>query len=90
MSAQSSVKGKINNLAVIKCYMQNPLIFLRLLKIASLKLFIGKNPDAGKETMGALNGVIDSVGMGLRKFWVIVKDREARLVAACGIATRLT
>ena len=44
----------------------------------------------GQQTMGALNGVIDSVGMGLRKFWEIVKDREARLVAACGIATRLT
>jgi len=44
----------------------------------------------GRQTMGSLNGVIDSVDTSVRKFWEIVKDREARLVAAYGIATRLT
>ena len=44
----------------------------------------------GRQTMGSLNGIIDSVDVIVRKFWEIVKDREARLVAAYGIAMRLT
>ena len=58
------LKGKINKLAAIQFYMQNPLIFLRLLKIASLKILIGKDPDAGNdwghEEKGATNnGIIE-------------------------------
>ena len=36
----------------------------------------------GGQTRGSLNGVIDSVDTSVRKFWEIVKDREARLVVA--------
>ena len=44
--------------------MQNPLIFLRLLKIASLKLFIGKNPDAGKDWGHEEKGVTEDEMVG--------------------------
>lgn len=40
--------------------MQNPLIFLRLLKIASLKILIGKGPDAGKDWGHEEKGTTDN------------------------------
>ena len=55
---------------------------------------IGKDPDAGKiegrrrrgwQRTRWLGGIMDSMDMGLSKFWEMVKDRETRCAAIHGI-----
>ena len=40
--------------------------------------------------MRYLDGIIDSMDMGLRKLWEIVKDREACHIAVHGVTKSLT
>ena len=52
-------------------------------------LMLGKIEDRrrrGQQRMSWLNGITDSMDMGLSNLWAIVKDKEARHVAVHGVA----
>ena len=44
----------------------------------------------GRQKMRWLDGVIDSVGVSLKKLWELVKDREACVPSAHGVAKSQT
>ena len=39
----------------------------------------------GQQRMRCLEGITDSMDMSLRKFWEMVKNREARHATVCGV-----
>ena len=44
----------------------------------------------GQQKMKWLDGVIDSVGVSLKKLWELVKDREACVASVHGVAKSQT
>ena len=44
----------------------------------------------GQQRMRWLDAIIDSMDMGLRKFWEIVRDRKAWCAAVHGVTKRWT
>ena len=44
----------------------------------------------GQQKMKWLDGVIDSVGVSLKKLWELVKDREACVAAGPGVTKSQT
>ena len=44
----------------------------------------------GQQKMKWLDGVIDSVGVSLKKLWELVKDREACVASVHGVAKSWT
>ena len=45
---------------------------------------------SGQQKMKWLDGVIDSVGVSLKKLWELVKDREACVASVHGVAKSQT
>ena len=55
-------------------------------------LMLGKieGRRGGQQKMKWLDGVIDSVGVSLKKLWELVKDREACVASVHGVAKSQT